>query len=190
MIKLVNETTTEYLEKLKEEAIIEDQEENKCVRSDSIKFGIFFTLALLGAIACLVFCIRNGETEPMTYIVLGVLILVIGAVAGCCLLGAFESYRLCKETLTDERKEEIYSHDSNIKAFLNNLNQYTSVEKVEILGYQRGVNCLHIEYVDEEDIIEEMVIRGKMKAKKNIEVPELVLTNEGFVFYEPYQASH
>jgi hypothetical protein len=105
-------------------------------------------------------------------------------------LGAFESHRLCKETLTDERKEEIYSHDSNIKAFHNNLNQYTSIEKVEILGYQRGVNCLHIEYVDEEDIIEEMVIRGKMKEKKNIEVPELVLTNEGFVFYEPYQASH
>ena len=188
-MKLINKTTTKYLEELKVKAIGDYNYNLK----ENIKSGIrlipFFTVGTIVFLVLMIYSLNDGFDFSTFFTIF--LTFLFGGADGAMIGDVIMDCKKSKEELTEERKIEIQEEDCNVKGFRENLRDYEYLEKVEIVGYFKDVenDNIHIEYADENGIIEKKVVYAKLKMKKDIKEPELVLTNEEFVFYEPYMSS-
>ena len=183
-MKLVNETTTEYLEKLKEEAIKKHKRENNELMSDIMEFIIICTIV---SVVCLVFSIIGMVNDNSLLLYSTGFIAALFGFGDILLIKDYiKDYQDKKKPLTDEKKESIWHYDENLRIFNENLDKYEKLINVKTLNYTKTSNAVEIEYANTDGVVETMHLWANIKKHTEIQEPMLVLKNEDFVLYEPY----
>ena len=185
-MRLVNETTNEYLEKLKEEAIRSYKWWAKEYFSSSLKTAIFLVVCAILFLIGISVCLYSGVKNILPLVFFVIFTMIIGVFGILEIKDTVNNYRAYKTPLTDEKLKEICNNDAMVKWFIEDLDTYAKLEKSNIIGYSYEENNVVFECANNEEIIEEIKIDATINKQKDIKNTALTLTNDGFVFEMPY----